>query len=369
MTTAPTNRDVATWLDGTAAAAANPEARKLDAYPHLDWLRFVLASVVLLDHSGVHFPGPIDGSLAVAAFLALSGWLIGGILLKSDRADLPRFFFNRSTRIWAPYFTAILLLYGTAAAMRGIDGNWFKYLFYDVTFTHYTFTVFPRALTEMPLGGTGNHFWSISVEEQFYLAAPLLMIFTRWGKSVATWLVVAAVLTAMQSVFTPIALGVGAAALNGDRPIIDTAGKRWLAALAAALFFAVAWRWNVQPFRALFAVSLVLALTAPGRRDRLGVLAGGVSYPLYLHQWVGGFAVNLATKIVPLAIPGAVRIGVVYAASLSVAIVLWWLVDRNVMLHRNRFYTPALGRTCAIIAYLLVAIGLAGGLTLHLLGY
>ncbi len=367
MTTAFANSDTAAYL-GDACAAANPEARKLDAYPLLDWLRYVLASIVLLDHSGVGFPHPIDGGLAVAVFLALSGWLIGGILLKSDRADLPRFFYNRSTRIWAPYLAAIILLYGLAAVIQGIDGNWFKYLFYDLSFTHYTFTTFPRALTEMPLGGTGNHFWSISVEEQFYLAAPLLMIFTRWGRSVATWGIVAILLTFVQSVFTPIALGVAAATLNRDHAIVATARMRGLAAIATVLFLACTWQWNIQPFRALFAISLVLALTVPGRRERIGVFLGGISYPLYLHQWVGGFAVAFVTKRF-LTVPPAITIMLTYIGSVTVAIILWWLIDRNVMLHRNRWYTPSLGRACAVTAYLLVAVGLAGGVTLHVLGY
>ena len=145
------------------ADPANPEAEKLQDFPLLDWLRFVLASTVLLTHEGIKY-GPVNGGLAVAVFLALSGWLIGGILFKSDRGDLPRFFYNRATRIWAPYLTAIILLYGAAAAREGIDGNWLKYLFYDVTFTHYNFAEFPRASLEMPLKGTGNAFWSLSVE-------------------------------------------------------------------------------------------------------------------------------------------------------------------------------------------------------------
>ncbi|MDP1028277.1 acyltransferase [Sphingomonas sp. KR1UV-12] len=367
MTGTLTNRDVATYL-GSDKATGNPEAAKLDAYPLLDWLRYVLASIVLLDHSGVWMPHPLDAGLAVSVFLALSGWLIGGILLKSDRSDLPRFFFNRSTRIWAPYFTAILLLYGVAAVARGIDGNWFKYLFYDVTFTHYTFTVFPRALQEMPLQGTGNHFWSISVEEQFYLAAPLLMIFTRWGKSIGAWIAVALVLTIMQSMFTPIAFGVAAAVLNRGGALIGSARARWISALAALLFMACSWQWNVQPFRALFSIAAVLTLTTPGRRNRVSIFFGGISYPLYLHQWVGGFAVNAVLKRY-LIVPRLGSLLMTYTGSVAVAIVLWWLIDRNVMLHRNSWYTPARGRACTILAYLLVAIGLAGGTILHFLGY
>jgi peptidoglycan/LPS O-acetylase OafA/YrhL len=153
----------------------------LSDQPALDWLRFVLASIVLLDHAGWDIPGPITGQLAVWVFLALSGWLIGGILLRTPVEELPRFYFNRAIRIWIPYGCAIFMLYAVAAAKEGIDFNWWKYLFYDVSFTHYNFTVFPQADAEMPLDGTGNNFWSISVEEQFYLIAPLLLCFVGLG--------------------------------------------------------------------------------------------------------------------------------------------------------------------------------------------
>ena len=88
---------------GTAAAS----------FPLFDWLRFVLASVVALGHGGV-IEWEYSGYLAVQVFLALSGWLIGGILLETPREGLPRFFFNRATRIWIPYGIAVLLLYGVA---------------------------------------------------------------------------------------------------------------------------------------------------------------------------------------------------------------------------------------------------------------
>jgi peptidoglycan/LPS O-acetylase OafA/YrhL len=360
------NHDTADYFsDG--AAPDNPEAHKLEAYPMLDWLRFVLASTVLLTHEGIKY-GPINGGLAVAVFLALSGWLIGGILLKSDRSDLPRFFYNRATRIWAPYFAAIVLLYTAAALREGVDGNWFKYLFYDVTFTHYNFTVFPRASLEMPLDGTGNMFWSLAVEEQFYLAAPLLMLFTRWGKSIVAWVVIAVALIALQSIYAPIAAGVLAANLNRRHAIVATRSQRLLAVAGAlAALAAIFWR-DVEPFRSIFSICVVLALTAPGARGRLGVFFGGISFPLYLNQWVGGFTINAISRYV-VPIPAEAVLTLIFFTSVAVSVVAWFLIDRPVMLYRNRWYTPARGRALGITAYLLVGTGLIGGLLLKSLGY
>lgn len=355
-------------LNPARAAAGNPEARKVDQYPAFDWLRFLLASIVLLDHSGVHFPGPLGGGLAVDVFLALSGWLIGGILLKTQRSDLPRFFYNRSTRIWAPYFACVALLYGLALAKQGLSLDWLKYLFYDTTFTHYTFTRFPQALTEMPLGGTGNHFWSISVEEQFYLGAPLLMILLPFGRKIWPWVVVAAVLMALPSRFAPIALGVLAAVIHQRQPLVTGTWPRHLAlGLGACITVALMWRWDVMALHAIFAVLVVLALAMPGRRMRLAVFAGAISYPLYLNQWVGGFAVSLLLHHMADPGPGPTVL-LTFLASLAVAIASWYVIDRQVMARRNDWYTPARGRTAMIVAYSLLIIGLIGGGTIRVMG-
>ena len=355
-------------LNPASAARTNPEMRKIAQYPAFDWLRFVLASVVLLDHSGVHFPGPLGGGLAVDVFLALSGWLIGGILLKTPRSDLPRFFYNRSTRIWAPYFACAALLYALALAKEGFSLDWLKYLFYDATFTHYTFTRFPQALIEMPLGGTGNHFWSISVEEQFYLAAPLLMILLPFGRKIWPWVVVAALLMALPSRFAPIALGVLAAVIHQRQPLVTGTWPRHLALGAGAcLALALMWRWDAIALHAVFAVLVVLALAMPGRRMRLAVFAGAISYPLYLNQWVGGFAVNFLLR--HFVDPGrGATVSLTFLASLAVAIASWYVIDRQVMARRNDWYTPTRGRVAMVAAYSLLVIGLIGGGLIRMMG-
>ena len=355
-------------LNPVSVGRTNPEMRKLAQYPAFDWLRFVLASIVLLDHSGVHFPGPLGGGLAVDVFLALSGWLIGGILLKTPRSDLPRFFYNRSTRIWAPYFACAALLYALALAKEGFSPDWLKYLFYDATFTHYTFTRFPQALTEMPLGGTGNHFWSISVEEQFYLAAPLLMILLPFGRKIWPWVVVAALLIALPSRFAPIALGVLAAVIHQRQPLVTGTWSCHLALGAGAcLALAMMWRWNVIALHAIFAVLVVLALAMPGRRMRLAVFAGAISYPLYLNQWVGGFAANILLR--HIADPGrGAALTLTFLISVAVAVASWFIIDRQVMKRRDAWYTPARGRAAMLAAYSLLVIGLVGGGTIRMMG-
>jgi peptidoglycan/LPS O-acetylase OafA/YrhL len=72
-------------------------------YPLFDWLRITLAIVVALGHDKVIYWTHV-GNLSVQVFFWLIGWLIGGILLKTPKKDLTRFFFNRVTRIWMPSY-------------------------------------------------------------------------------------------------------------------------------------------------------------------------------------------------------------------------------------------------------------------------
>src|ERR1700716_2375918 len=145
-------------------------------YPAFDYLRITLAMVVAVGHSGIPM-WDAAGNYAVQVFFALSGWLIGGILLRSSPSDFPTFYFNRAARIWIPYFIAIILLIGASLLKEGITSKWLEIFFFGVTF-FYNFFGPPQlasSVMAMPLQGTGNHFWSICAEEQFYLLAPFLI--------------------------------------------------------------------------------------------------------------------------------------------------------------------------------------------------
>jgi peptidoglycan/LPS O-acetylase OafA/YrhL len=353
---------------GAAAFGANPETHKLASYPALDWLRFVLASTVSLAHEGFPFPGPISGGLAVDIFLALSGWLIGGILIATPVAGLPRFFFNRATRIWLPYAFAILLVYGLAIVKEGAGLNWLKYLFYDVTFTHYSFTTFPRGGLEMPMGGTGNHFWSLSIEEQFYLIAPVVMLTIPFGKKLWLWMLLSALLVAFEVRAAPIALGVAAAITQRDYGAWQ-AGRtaHWLLVALTAILLAAMWRYDITPLHALFSIAVVLSLAFIGPRSRIGLFFGAISYPLYLNHWIGAFAMHALAKLTgPL--PFALGIAIAYGCAVLVGIASWYMIDRLVMAHRAGWYSPARGRALGGLAYALVGIGLIGGFVIRLNG-
>ena len=69
---------------------------------------------------------------------------------------------------------------------------------------------------------------------------------------------------------------------------------------------------------------------------------------------------------------GDVPVGLLYAldylAAIPIAIVAWFLIDRQVMAYRNLWYMRARGQSLGMIAYALLAIGLVGGFVIHRAG-
>jgi peptidoglycan/LPS O-acetylase OafA/YrhL len=338
---------------------------ELVGYPIFDWLRLVLASIVALGHAGLVAHSEILGNLAVQVFFSLSGWLIGGILLRSRLDQVPRFFFNRATRIWLPYFFAVAALYSLSAMREPINIRWLEFLYYDVTFTHNWFSLRPSpivALPEMPLKGTGHGFWSISVEEQFYLVAPLIIVAVKFGRSSMLWVLITTILWCFQLTdFASISLGVLAASLHSSYKNAHLRG--WFVVtlvfvllLSALVLSRVSYAMGA-PF---FATSTVLLCARPGHRSPIGIFAGAISYPMYLNHWMGAFLINgIAKRFDWLTQP---LTGILsYALSLAVGAAAYLIIDRTVMAYRDLFYSATTGKVLAAVAYGLVLLGLIGG--------
>ena len=341
------------------------KASGLPSYPLFDWLRFGLASIVALSHFGV-VTWIHAGDLAVQVFFALSGWLIGGILVGGEPKSLPHFYYNRVTRIWLPYFAAVIALYAFSASRDPINRTWVSFLLHDLTFTKNWFTRWPYSgipLDRMPLGGTGTHFWSLSVEEQFYLAAPLVMYATRFGRSPIVWAALTfALLLFGQTDFASIAAGVSAASIRrrvGDWHLaqLSVAGAGFAFATTLALMVADFGYGYVAP---IFSIATILLCAREGRRLSLGVFLGGVSYPLYLNHWMGGYIAHAITRHI---FPGLKPMDgyLAYALGLALGAVAFLAIDRNVMARRRDWYRRQVGVACGIAAYALLALGLLIG--------
>jgi peptidoglycan/LPS O-acetylase OafA/YrhL len=131
----------------------------------------------MLAHASTHFAGSwmhtrrVHGVLAtmayfgVTVFFVISGFLITSLLVKehtrSSRIDLREFYRRRAVRI----LPASLLYIGVVLALG--SATWAQSV-YALTFT--TSFFFKQAYTPL------QQLWSLSVEEQFYLLWPLVLL-------------------------------------------------------------------------------------------------------------------------------------------------------------------------------------------------
>lgn len=340
-------------------------------FPAFDIMRIVLASAVALAHSGLQV-WDYTGDFSVQVFFALSGWLIGGILLRSAPADLPRFYFHRAARIWLPYLLAVFLLVSVSLLKDPVTFKWFEFIFYDLTFV-YNFFGPPQlasAIEQMPLSGTGNHFWSICAEEQFYLLAPFLItIPARLGRAVWFWclITVAALASPWWGYFGSISLGVVAAVLRstfGDWQSSRAAIA--LLAMIAALTFAATYS-EFIPYRIgapLCAISVVLLCAQKGRPSDLLTFLGGISFPLYLNHWIATFVINAALSKLNWPRSSYTQALSVFLG-LLIASTLFLCIDRVIKQERDQYFTVLRGKIVAISGFALVTIGIIGGLSFN----
>jgi peptidoglycan/LPS O-acetylase OafA/YrhL len=336
-------------------------------YPAFDYLRIILATTVALGHSGAAvWENAAD--LSVQIFFAMSGWLIGGILLRLKPDALPRFYFNRAARIWLPYFIAILLLVSASLLKERVSNKWLEILFYDATFVYNIFGPEQLAMysSAMPLSGTGNHFWSICAEEQFYLLAPLLLVIApAFGRAIWFWIIVSVLVMAspLSTNFGAISFGVLAAVSRvtlGDWHNRCQA-KAILAGLATVTFFLIFFSViNYRIGAPVFSICLVMLLAHAGTHSDFAAFAGGISFPMYLNHWIGTFVAHAAFARFGLRDSLISHItGVII--SIAIAIVLYLVVDRTIKINRSRYFTPGYGRFIIGLAFALVTIGLIGG--------
>jgi peptidoglycan/LPS O-acetylase OafA/YrhL len=149
-----------------------------DRIPSLDGLRGISIAFVLFSHLAGTGGFPVSaaaanqwslGSFGVTVFFVISGFLITGLLLdelaRTERIRLGRFYFRRTLRIFPPYFA----LLGALLAAQAI--GWLALNPGDAL-SAATYTSNYHAARSWFVG----HTWSLSVEEQFYLLWPAVLV-------------------------------------------------------------------------------------------------------------------------------------------------------------------------------------------------
>lgn len=333
-----------------------------------DWLRITLAIIVALGHDDV-IQWQHAGNLSVQVFFALSGWLIGGILLSTKKDELPRFFFNRVTRIWIPYLIAIILVVCASFLKDDFTAKWLEIVFYKITFVYNLFGT--SQLSEfrdmMPLQGSFSHAWSICAEEQFYLLAPLLIVLipARIGKSLLLWVLISMLAISFHA-YGAIALGVLAAILKASFGNWHMSNKAIILLCISLLISITFMYFELSPYiyvAPFFSIVLVLLLARPGTKNKVSQFLGGMSYPFYLNHWIGIFCAH--AMLDPFGMrDGSLSKVVALVLNLLIAAVLYYLVDSNIRKCRASWFTFSRGIGSTVAAYGLMIMGLFGGLVI-----
>jgi peptidoglycan/LPS O-acetylase OafA/YrhL len=362
---------------GSAPASAEPiqsaPARPRPAHdiPSLDGLRAISIGLVILSHTKSLLLSPIansglfryvigGGLHGVQVFFVISGYLITTLLLReynrSSTISFKRFYARRALRIFPPfyiYFAVLAILW----FMGTIPEHWPTYL----ASATYTFIYLPN-----PHGWYVEHAWSLSIEEQFYLLWPALLLFAhRRAKSIPLALAIIALMPIVRTVLyltapsperaiitsssaDTLMVGCLLAALLRDRPSCRSAHRRVLnaftvAALLAAGFLVVPYLsaklTGIAAFAAVALGNTVTSLSIggilvyvidnpqspAGRFLKLRLIRhlGVISYSLYLWQQM--FTGD------PAHMHLYVYLWMLLAAELS-----FWLIEKPVMRLRTR---------------------------------
>jgi peptidoglycan/LPS O-acetylase OafA/YrhL len=148
--------------------------------PTLDGWRAVAIVAVLCCHAG--WPTPTlapYGAMGVSLFFAISGFLITRRLTDEKRIDLAAFFRRRAFRILPPIVVYLVVL--------AVLGLWLRVIPVDSAQLLASLFFFRNYHTA--LAGHGwytGHFWSLAVEEHFYLFWPVLLSIAGFRR--ARWL-------------------------------------------------------------------------------------------------------------------------------------------------------------------------------------
>jgi peptidoglycan/LPS O-acetylase OafA/YrhL len=157
--------------------------------PVLDGLRGVAILLVLFFHfattgsalptdlpSRLTYTGVLTGWIGVDLFFVLSGFLITGILYdaRGRRHYFRNFYMRRVLRIFPLYYAALLVCLAILPALLGrleypadpAETPWFLLYLTNVRIAQHGWD---------PSGMLG-HFWTLAVEEQFYLFWPLVVL-------------------------------------------------------------------------------------------------------------------------------------------------------------------------------------------------
>lgn len=356
--------------------------------PELDGLRAIAILLVIVFHCRTvaqagngaeqfYLSMADAGWIGVDLFFVLSGYLITGILLDTvGTANYFRSFYIRRVLRIFPLYYAALAVYAVAAHGFGIERLAPPSIGAEVAHWFYVQNWLP--LLDVPWTRPLAHFWSLGIEEQFYLFWPaLVLMFARQGRAEQLCLGTIAFALAMRAIFSwageseagnfatvtrldTLAIGGYIACLLRRRErsginqtVVKTA---WVLSAAAALNVAIVggsffrpdnhliFLLGLFPVAVFFGATLCLTVGAARGSSWIGLLRskpmtalGKVSYGVYVVHWplvlalqplwprAGGFWISQATFLAAITV-----------ASWAMAALSYYLFEQRFLMLKDR---------------------------------
>lgn len=292
------------------------EANRRYILPGLDGLRAIAVLLVIVYH---FWPTVLPGGMiGVDIFFVISGFLITSLLLRegalNGRIALGSFWVRRARRL-LPAIALMILVLGPVSLIVGgdIQVNLGRQLLGAATFSSNWISIFAGndyfAQTSPELF---TNFWSLAVEEQFYVLWPLLIVASglllgrRWRHFSA--IMVLGILAS---------LGVAAFLLMNGTPIsrIYYGTDTHLYGLLLGALLAFARPWSLYPpmgKKALYRVAQPFGL---------------IAFTRVMVSWLSLFALIPYAILVPESAPGAIPWGLFGASLLALSVIQGMLPD------------------------------------------
>ncbi len=328
--------------------------------PGLNGLRAIAAISVVVAHVTLEkiadfgFPNTFNFALAdyaVTLFFVISGFLITFLLLKEQQAfgsiQIRKFYLRRILRIWPLYYFYILLilafLFITNKTNDAITYQLWFYLFFTANIPTITHNVIYLVA----------HYWSIGVEEQFYLFWPWLLKINR--KYLLKFVLLIFILILTTKIILYFTVGQASfgyrflfysrfhcmmiGAIGGilffakNKLFIKLFSSKTLQLIAWILFFLIGFNVLNVPFIisheivSVASLCIIIGQLSPEKRiinldTKLFDLTGKISYGIYIYH---PFIIVLLSLIIkPLVMPLIVRYLIAYLLSIVITIAVAW---------------------------------------------
>ena len=252
---------------GSTPAAASPRRGQIDS------LRILAVVWVLFDHFWLAAGSGPMGRLSVRLFLLISGYLITHILLRArdamDREQAPlrrvlvNFYARRALRIAPAYYLLLLLTWQLGA--EDFQGALPWHLSFQSSL------LFAKTQSWGPPYQLA-HLWTLSVQEQFYLLWPTIVLLVRRG-ALGMWI---AAIAATGPIFRLGMVMLGLDDTAGAYTLLPSSATALCIGTAAAMLernrSVPAWFANARPFWLLGAGAAFAAVSLAGLPGRLHYL-------------------------------------------------------------------------------------------------